>query len=146
MSYDRILVPLDGSQLAEYIVPHVENMARAFNSEVMLLHVIEAEEPDPALLTPSQKTARANITKYLERVSGVLAKKRVAVKWQVSVGKPVAEIIRHADEGGAELVMMSTHGQGATPRDGMGSVAMAVVSAGKVPVMVVRPPDIIASR
>ncbi len=53
MGYDRILVPLDGSHLAEYILPHVESTAQAFKAEVLFLHVIDERAGEGDGLTPS---------------------------------------------------------------------------------------------
>lgn len=47
MSYTHILVPLDGSQLAEFILPHEQNLTTSFGSEVSLFHVIESRDVDP---------------------------------------------------------------------------------------------------
>lgn len=146
MSYDRILVPLDGSYLSEYILPHVEEMVRAFNADLILLHVITGREPDLSELTESQKKARADISQYLEQVSDTLARRNVQAQWRVCFGDPATEIVRHAAEYDADLVMMSTHGQGDGRQELLGSVAMAVVSSGHTPVMVVRPPDEVADR
>ncbi|MCI0437914.1 MAG: universal stress protein [Chloroflexi bacterium] len=143
--YNRILVPLDGSRLAEYILPHVESLAAAFVSEVTLLHVIESKERDPEALTQSQKDARADIAKYLEGISGALAKKRLVSRWLISYGDPAEEIVRHSANGLADIVMMSTHGSGGR-ENSLGSVAMAVVSWGATPVTLVRPPEKIARR
>jgi nucleotide-binding universal stress UspA family protein len=146
MTYDRILVPLDGSQLAEYILPHVEALAAAFQSEVTLLHVVDAKVVDPEKLTPSQQKARADISRYLERLTERLGRKQVRAHWWVSFGDPVQMILRRTSEYHEDLVMMSTHGQGGQEQPKLGSVAMAVVSAGRAPVMLVRPPDEVFSR
>jgi nucleotide-binding universal stress UspA family protein len=146
MTYDRILVPLDGSQLAEYILPHVEAMALAFHSEVALLHVIEGKNVDPEKLTPSQRKARADIVTYLERISDILARKQIQAVWWVSFGDPAQEITRRAAESYADVIMMSTHGRGGREQERLGSVAMAVVSAGTTPVMLVRPPEEVFKR
>ncbi|MCH7744826.1 MAG: universal stress protein [Chloroflexi bacterium] len=67
-------------------------------------------------------------------------------EWRVSVGEPADGIVRHAAEGDIDLVMMSTHGQNGGGSEQLGSVAMAVVSSGKTPVTIVRPPDEVACR
>jgi nucleotide-binding universal stress UspA family protein len=146
MTYDRILVPLDGSQLAEYILPHVEALALAFHGEVNLLHVVEGKDIDPQRLTPSQRKARADIVKYLEKITQTLAQKQVQAVWWVSFGDPAQEIARRAAESYADLVMMSTHGRGGQEQERVGSVAMAVVSSGTTPVMLVRPPEEVFKR
>ena len=146
MTYRHILVPLDGSQLAEYILPHVHSMASAYNAQVTLFHVVEADKVDPQRLTPSLEKARANIVKYLEQTSEALERKQVQCQWRLTFGDPALEIIRHASTSGADLVMMATHGRGEHRHGGLGSVGSAVVSGGSTPVMLVRPPDEVAAR
>jgi nucleotide-binding universal stress UspA family protein len=140
MGYDRILVPLDGSHLAEYILPHVEATAHAFNAEVMFLHVIDERAGKGDGLTPSQKEARADISRYLEAITEALCHRRVDARWQVSFGDAAEEIARAAEESKADLIIMSTHGTGSSEQVRMGSVVMAVVSKGDIPVMTIAPP------
>lgn len=146
MSYDYILVPLDGSHLAEYILPHVKSIASAFHSQVTLLHVIESREAEVTNLTPSQRSARADIIKYLERVAETLCKEQITCEWRVTIGNPAREIVRQAAEQGIDLIMMSTRGKGERGPGAVGSVAMAVVSSGATPVMLIKPPEEVATR
>ena len=146
MRYAGILVPLDGSQLAEYILPHVVSVATTYRSEVTLLHVLGTRETAEEDLTPSQKAARADIASYLRHTSGSLAGKGLNSLWRVSYGSPAHEIVRQTSANETDLVMMSTHGQGARSREETGSVAMAVVSSCTIPVMLIRPPDEVAAR
>ena len=90
--------------------------------------------------------ARADITSYLEKVATALSDKNIHAEWQICSGNPVEEIARHALEAEADLIMMSTHGKGGNGTGEMGSVTMAVVSSGETPVMVIKPPEKIASR
>lgn len=143
MAYGRILVPLDGSQLAEYILPQVESMATTFDSEVTLVHVIEA---NPARQTPSQRNARADVAEYMHGISDRLKARQVRSDWHVSFGEPAGEIARQVAEDGVDLVMMSTHGQGADGHPMIGSIAMEVVSSVSTPVILVRPPREIDTR
>ncbi len=146
MRYDKIIVPLDGSQLAEYILPHVETMVSRFYAELTLLHVVNTADGATSEMTRSQKDARANITGYLEKVSNALSEKHIQSEWEIRYGDPVEEIAKYATEHEADLIMMSTHGQGANGREKMGSVSTAIVSKGDTPVMVIRPPEKVALR
>ena len=67
--YEQILVPLDGSLLSEYALPHVEAIGSLSGSQTTLLYVISNEDDVPDVLTPSQKANRADLANYLERVS-----------------------------------------------------------------------------
>lgn len=146
MTYDRILVPLDGSQMAEYILSQVTTMAAKFDAVATILHVVDTGPSDPEQMTPSQKTARADITRYIERISDRLKKHDISVEWQITYGDPASEIIRHATTHDVDLVMMSTHGRGDGARQELGSVAMSVISRGKIPVMAVMPPEDVMTR
>ena len=141
MTYERILVPLDGSQLSEYVLGHVEQMARAFDSRIVLLHVVDPEESEGRKPTPSQKRAQADITACLKKGSSTLHDKSIASEWIASFGAPAREIVRNLSEFVADLVMMSTHGQGTDDGGPLGSISMAVVSAVVTPAVVVRPSD-----
>ncbi len=66
--------------------------------------------------------------------------------WRISFGQPAGEIARQVAEDGVDLVMMSTHGQGADGHPRVGSVATEVVSSVSTPVVLVRPPREIDTR
>ena len=88
MTYERILVPLDGSQMAEYILGQVTTMATKFDSVVTILHVVDAATPRTEDMTPSQKSAQADIAHYVERVAEKLEKSDVSVDSHPSVITP----------------------------------------------------------
>jgi len=117
MEYGQILVPLDGSLLAEYILPHVEAMAKAFQSQVILTHVVTTGESAEDELTPSQKQARAHISGYLARTAKALADKGLSVRWVLRVGDPVKSMTEYVTIQGIDLVIMATHGQGGSYQD-----------------------------
>lgn len=143
--YDSILVPLDGSRLAEYVISHAESFAAAFGSEVTLLYVVETEARQSTGLTSAQKSAHAEIGKYLEGIASPLIKKGIKARWLVSYGDPAEEILRHIGGDRSSLVVMSTHGEGGRA-NGAGSVAAAVVAKSKVPVTLLRPPEKILDK
>ena len=146
MTYERILVPLDGSQMAEYILGQVTTMATKFDSVVTILHVVDAATPRTEDMTPSQKSAQADIAHYVERVAEKLEKSDVSVEWHISYGEPASGIIRHATTHDVDLVMMSTHGKGNASEQELGSVALSVISRGQAPVMAVKPPEDVMTR
>ncbi len=145
MPYKQVLVPLDGSQLAEYILPQVWEIAGAYGSSVLVMHVVSLKGIDPERLTPSLREAKANITKYLQNAVDALERKSINAEWRIAYGDPVAEIVRHARSTGTDLILMSTHGQGGK-NETLGSVGAGIVSSGVAPVMLVRPPSLVAGR
>jgi nucleotide-binding universal stress UspA family protein len=144
MKYRQIMVPLDGSLLAEYILPHVEAMAKAFLSQVILTHVIPTDDTAEDELTPSQRQARAHISDYLARTAEALADKGLEVRWVLRVGDPVQSLMEYVTSQGIDLVIMATHGQGESYQRKVGSVAAALLDNVSVPLVLVRVPQSIA--
>ncbi len=133
--YDKILVPLDGSKLAEEAV---DLACKALNDggELVLCRVLISEpmlgwEPVPfeSMLEKEEAAAR----EYLDDVA---AKLKVAVKKLIRPG-PVADTLLHiSDEEGVELIVLSSHGRSGAARWFLGSVAERVVRGAKCPVLV----------
>jgi nucleotide-binding universal stress UspA family protein len=157
--YKSILVPLDGSELAECSLQHVQAIAQGCNvPAVTLLTVIE---PSPEFVPHEagsqsqveamfreheQRQAQAidNANKYLAKASGSLSKENVAAKADVVLaprGKGVAEVIlEYAQNSATDLIIMSTHGRSGIARWAMGSIADRVVRSSTVPVLIVASP------
>ena len=111
--FKKILVPLDGSELASSILPQVAELAKKFQAEVTLIHVSPGEEEDMA--GASGSTA-ADVRKACEAYIGILAKdlQRQGLKIDVACinGNPAREIIRYAGEHRVDLIAMASHGSG----------------------------------
>lgn len=144
-TYYRIVVPLDGSKLAESVLPVVATLAEALGMEIMLLHVVPASGQPLRTPTPSQKAATAAISEYLQGVAQQLASQSVKVGWRVTSGAPVENIIRYVNEAPADLIAMSTHGMGGDSRSPMGSVAAAVLERQTSPVLLIKPDKDVAN-
>lgn len=127
--YKRVVVPLDGSALAESILPFILQIAGPLDFEVTLVRVVPAAEWD---------AAGVEAAPYLERVAGELAGKGVRVRTEVRRGDPAAEIVTAAREIGADLVAMTTRGRGGLGRVLLGSVAEAVLRAADMPLFLFR--------
>jgi nucleotide-binding universal stress UspA family protein len=136
----RILVPLDGSHLAEAAIPIADRLAEARNAEITLLHVIEKGAPsrihgEPHLANPTEALA------YLGRLAQQLASGGRIVDYhvhEVPVGDVARSIAGHADEQNSDLVVMSTHGAGDLRRGLWGSIAQRVLQICHRPVLLVR--------
>lgn len=141
--YQKMLVPLDGSEFAETVFNYAGNLAYSLKGiEVHLLHVYS---PDERGLVPKHKayidwaveTIRSQPGKDKEK--GVEVEARgVKVKGELAMGKPADEIILYAERNGIDLILMGTHGRSGISRWAMGSVAYKVLRASKVPVWLVR--------
>ncbi len=129
--YQRILVPLDGSELAQVTLSYVEELARTTGCEVVLLRVAEPEE------NCGDRTHRD----YLEGVAEAMLRRqgdKGIVHCEVVRGRPAEEIVRYAEENDIDLIAMSTHGRSGVLRWVMGSVATKVLGASSSPVLLVR--------
>jgi nucleotide-binding universal stress UspA family protein len=138
--YKRLLVPLDGSRLAEAVLPIVERLAPAWNATVLLLHILERHAPEAVHgerhLTEAQQ-ARA----YLENIAHRLRERAIPVEFHVhdvQAGNVARTIVDHVDEEQADLVIICTHGKGRVPNMLFGSIAQQVLHRGSTPVLLAR--------
>lgn len=145
--YQKILVPLDGSKVAEAILPWVVWLARGFGARVTLLTVApsrkEAWQPSPRAsgLAGAETMERLAIepTRYLEGIARYLAVRRIEAEPVVAPGDAPQEILSQGREHGCDLIAMSTRGRSGLGRGLLGSVTDAVVRSSDIPVVVVSP-------
>lgn len=142
--YTKILVPLDGSPLAEAAIPHARALAECTSAQVILLRVAidpgaEFAFSDPSLAEPLVEQMETEAKKYLGAKARELYRDGFRVVTMMREG-PVAEtILDVADEIGADVIAMCTHGRTGPARWLLGSVADRVVRGSRVPVMLIRP-------
>ena len=141
--YKRALVPLDGSMVAEAIVPFFLEIAGPLDMEVALLRVVVPAPPTVVegssyMVTEDVEKLRANAEKYLASVAAALRDQGVRVTIQVRFGEAVAEILAGAREVEADLIAMTTHGRGGLGRLLFGSIAEAVLRQAEIPVFMMR--------
>ena len=150
--YEKILVPLDGSELAESVLPHVETIARGCSVvEIVLLRVCEA----PSILADYPEGNRRNWEKHVERmttnaqqqcnvylgdVEKQLRDRGFNVMIESRLGKPAEEIINYASENKVDLIIMASHGRSGVSRWAYGSEADKVLRSSCVPVLLVKVP------
>jgi nucleotide-binding universal stress UspA family protein len=138
-----VLVPLDGSRLAEAAIDAVEHLGGAAARPLILLSVVAAVNPAPLLRddTAPRRTLQARVERargYLERVRRRLARRRIRAQIEVRSGDPAAEILACARTTGVAAIAMSTHGRRGLRRVLLGSVAESVVRRAPLPVLLVR--------
>ncbi len=136
--FKKILVPMDGSELAAKIIPQVADLAKSQNAEVVLLNVY----PDWGEATSREvKSVIEGEVKKCEEFLAQAAQDLTAQGVQNSVacvpGTPAHEIINYADQNALDLIAMATHGRGEVAWV-LGSVAEKVVSHSTVPVLLFR--------
>ena len=140
--YKRALVPLDGSIVAEGIIPFVLEIAGPLDMQVVLLRVVV---PVPPTVVDAGPVVFGNVEKlcaeaeeYLVPFAAELRAKGVRATTQVRRGEPVSEILAGVREAKADLIMMTTHGRRGFGRLLFGSVAEAVLRHADVPVFLMR--------
>ncbi len=141
--YQKILVPLDGSELAEAALPYAEELAGRLGSQVTLVNVHEVS------VHPSETIAR----EYLQKMVGEATRGAdacsaklgtgdiVRVNSEVILGKPADSILEYAEKGNFDLIGLATHGRSGISRWAMGSVADRIIRATTRPVFLTRAKD-----
>jgi universal stress protein A len=124
--YDRFLVPLDGSKLAEQAAAYAAELARQCSAELVLLRVC------------AEKQHLRQAVDYLERVSNEARQEHLKVRCEAYVGEACDRIVRAASEDKVDLIIMSSHGRTGVARTIFGSVAETVMRNAPCPVMIVR--------
>ena len=140
--YKRVLIPLDGSILAEQALPHAIAQARHFQAELILLRVVEpfTHARGMSLTDLEQIRQQTHIwaREYLERTAADIRQRGVLVQQVTIDGRPHKRIAEYAEANQVDLIVMSTRGQSGLSRWLMGSVADRVVRGAMVPVLLVR--------
>jgi nucleotide-binding universal stress UspA family protein len=148
--FKRIVVPLDGSTLAEQILPRVLTLAKLEEAEITLLNVLlphsysQKEIADANLPWWDRDISLAQT--YLFRIAGKLRRNGVAVTTDIVIGDNVASAIGDfAGREKADLIAIATHGRGGLARMLRGSVADAVMHSSRLSMLVFKP-DTVAER
>ena len=142
--YRRVLVPLDGSPLAESILRFIEEIAGPLDMEVVLLRVVPLSPEEVMGIAPSvgmdtMVARELTAQRYLKSlVDELWATKGLRARAEVVLGEPAPEIVATARKVDADLIAMTTHGRSGFGRLMFGSVAEAVVRAAPVPVFLMR--------
>ena len=139
--FDPILIPLDGSLLAECVLPHAVAIARAFNAKIILLRVLEKNQANGAaqifdLLNWQIKKTEAKL--YLEKISVQLRKSQLQINAIVMEGLMAETITGYAQSHGVKLIILSSHGRSGVNQWGISSVAQKIILGSPTSVMIVR--------
>lgn len=142
LEMSRILVPLDFSELSKTALPWACFLARSFQAEVILVNVTEIFPMEHLLGAEMMNHALMPLMKDAEINLQCMAKSLLGVKGSVAVraGVPFKEICQAAQDLGAELIVLTTHGYTGVKHMWLGSTAERVVRAAPCPVLVVRQP------
>lgn len=141
--YKKILVPLDGSKVAEGVLPHAKSLAYSEGAELILLNV--AANPamdflfsDPGLAESAVQEQEEKSKTYISKVEDELTSAGFKTSSLLRVGSVAETILGVADELQVDVIAMSTHGRTGPARWLLGSIAERVVHNSKVPVLLIR--------
>ena len=140
--YNKILVPLDGSELAECALPHVEGIAKLFGAEVDLVRVIPHMHATYMVEITDEIMAKEEeeVDRYLNKIAKEMEAKGIKVEKCVHRGHPAEEIIKHTETRDCDLIIIASHGRSGLGRWTHGSTADKVFTHSHAPVLMVRPP------
>jgi nucleotide-binding universal stress UspA family protein len=138
--FRTILVPLDGSQLAEVVLPHANALAKAFDAALWLVRVIEStveEETQPIDPLQWQITKREAET-YLENTAELLRINGVTTEYSILEGKTAGRIVEFAENQEIDLILLSSHGKSGLSRWNISSITRKIIQNAKRSTMIVR--------
>ena len=140
-SHSRILVPLDGSSLAECVLPHVVALSRIFEAPITLLRVVgeqSADEGSRAVDPLSWQIRRSEAEAYLAEIATRLRGFDLEVATSIAEGLAAERIVTCATEIDAGLVVLSSHGRSGLSEWNINSVVQKVLLRVYAPALIVR--------
>lgn len=160
----RVLVPLDGSDISEAIIPYVTELANRMNAGIVLQTVVEQDwidsvmlgmsmggsgdqqpddetEEDDTRVTRLEADALREAEDHLKIVSDRISAQGIEVNVVASVGEPAEQIIAVAEAEGCDLIAMATHGRNVVLRGLLGSVTDRVLHSSTTPVLTISPDE-----
>jgi nucleotide-binding universal stress UspA family protein len=160
--YKKIMVPLDGSELAECVLPHVESIITGCQvSTIVFVRVIEpAPEAYRGSYAPGEfdygkihentkrieEERKSSAEKYLKELVSRLTQNEVKFQTKVLAGKAADSLIDYSEANDIDLILMATHGRSGVGRWIRGSMADRILRASRAPVLMVRAPGARSER
>ena len=148
--YTKVMVPLDGSELAECVLPHVEAFIKGFSPQSMIfVRVVEPMQVgtgghyDTARLVninEEENKRQESAREYLNEVTARLTHPGTEFKVEVLRGRVAERLVDFADENQIDLVLIATHGRSGVSRWVRGSIADRILRSFHAPVFMVRAP------
>ena len=146
--YQKILVPLDGSELAECVLAHVDVLARGCQAKsVVFIRVVEPIRQtggeymmDQDQVKKIESESKQDAGEYLKKISAKVSLGGAVVKTEVISGRPAEILAEYATKNQVDLIVIATHGRSGVSRWVWGSVADRILRSACVPVLMVRAP------
>ena len=139
--FKTILVPLDGSQLADCVLPHVVAIARPFDSEITLLRMLEKTQAGTSAQLFDLVNWQINKTRatlYLEKIKARIQREKTRVQTTVIEGLVADGITEYAHSHGIKLIVLSSHGRNGLTRWGISSITQKIIMSAQTSLLIVR--------
>ena len=139
--FDTILVPLDGSQLADCVLPHVVAVARPFEAEITLLRMLEKNHAGASAQLFDLLNWQINKTRavlYLDKIQGRLEKLAIRVRTEILEGLIAEGITEYAQKQGTKLIILSSHGRNGLTQWGISSITQKIFLSAQTSLLIVR--------
>jgi nucleotide-binding universal stress UspA family protein len=146
--YSKILVPLDGTQLAERAIQHAEEIGERAKAEIIFFQVVQNPLRSYPLATGQTEETKATqeatdkAGAYLQRAASPLKARGIKVRCDVEVGEARGKILGKAEKENVDLIVMSTHFHGEVYKMVVGSTTEKVLLGTKRPVLLVKPEEV----
>ncbi|MBK7456083.1 MAG: universal stress protein [Anaerolineales bacterium] len=139
--FDTILAPLDGSQLADCVLPHVIAIAHSFDSEVTLLRMLEKTQAGTSAQLFDLVNWQINKTRatlYLEKIKARFQREKTRAQTAVIEGLVADGITEYAHSHGIKLIVLSSHGRNGLTRWGISSITQKIIMSAQTSLLIVR--------
>ena len=147
--YNKIMVALDGSTLAECVLPHVKAFIEKYHVEnIVFVRVVEptllfhsGEYPiSPEVLRESESAGKSAAKNYLDQIVNRFNQEGTKLQSEVISGRVAESLVDFAEKNDFDLILIATHGRSGVRRWVRGSIADKVLHSSTVPVLIVRAP------
>lgn len=141
-----ILVCLDGSLMAEQIIPSVKDEINKGFGKLILMYILDQAEGLPPSSSPASSDTSEDIIKrkkealnYLERIAAPLRENGITVECQVIQGQPAESIVEFGEKNRVGMIALTAHGEGGLGRLVFGSTAIQVLRESSRPILIIKP-------
>jgi nucleotide-binding universal stress UspA family protein len=135
--YKKILVPLDGSNAAEIVIPYVEELAAKLSAEIIVVSVYESSDDESHL---HRYYLERIVDQMQHQISEFDPASEVRIHSEVLRGKPAQQLVQYADKANVSLIAMSSYGSSGREAKLIGNIATKVLWSTKRPVLLIRTP------
>jgi nucleotide-binding universal stress UspA family protein len=147
--YEKIMVPLDGSDLAECVLPHLEGFIKGCHvSNVVFVRVVGPPPVPhygvvtvrPEIYKETESAMQSEAKDYLDQIKNRLKYEGTELHSEVLVGRVADSLADYTVENDIDLILIATHGRSGVSRWARGSIADKILRSSNVPVLMVRAP------